>query len=48
MLRAIPEADQVAQLLGRALAASAAVPVTPIPGTEPSRARGTAGAEAMA
>lgn len=48
MLRAIPDADQVAQLLGRALAASAAVPVTPIPGTEPSRARGPAGAEAMA
>ncbi|WP_198374998.1 photosynthetic complex putative assembly protein PuhB [Neoroseomonas rubea] len=48
MLRAIADADAVAQVLGRALAASAALPVTPIPDAAEDRRRGSAGAEAMA
>jgi hypothetical protein len=46
MLRALPDAEAVAQVLGRALAAAASVPVTPIAGTE--RATTRPGAEAMA
>jgi hypothetical protein len=46
MLRALPDAEAVAQILGRALAAAASVPVTPIAGTERATAR--SGAEAMA
>ncbi len=46
MLRALPDAEAAAQVLGRALAAAASVPVTPIAGTE--RATSRPGAEAMA
>jgi hypothetical protein len=46
MLRALPDAEAVAQILGRALAAAASVPVTPIADTERATAR--SGAEAMA
>jgi hypothetical protein len=37
-LRCIPEAEAVAQLLGRALAAASAMPVQPISETTPARA----------
>ena len=46
MLRALPDAEAVAQILGRALAAATSVPVTPIAGAERAIAR--PGAEAMA
>jgi hypothetical protein len=48
-LRCIPEAEAVAQLLGRALAAASAVPVQPMSETTPARtsARGEAAAAAI-
>jgi hypothetical protein len=46
MLRALPDAELAAQVLGRALAAAASVPVTPIADAAPAPAR--PGAEAMA
>jgi hypothetical protein len=46
MLRALPDAQAAAQVLSRALAAAAAVPVTPIPGEQAARAAPRA--EAMA
>jgi hypothetical protein len=48
MLRALPDAEAAAQVLGRALAAAAAVPVTPIAGVGAPRAASRPGAEAMA
>lgn len=46
MLRGLVDAEAVAQILGRALAASSALPVTPLP--EAARRPAKAGAEAMA
>ncbi|WP_198369205.1 photosynthetic complex putative assembly protein PuhB [Roseomonas rosulenta] len=48
MLRALPDAEAVAQVLGRALAAAAAMPVTPIAGADAPRNTSRPGAEAMA
>jgi hypothetical protein len=47
MLRALPDAEAAAQVLARALAAAAAVPVMPI-GTQDARPVARPGAEAMA
>ncbi|CAH0241150.1 photosynthetic complex putative assembly protein PuhB [Roseomonas sp. CECT 9278] len=46
MLRALPDAEAAAQILGRALAAAASMPVSPIAAAPRAAAR--AGAEAMA
>jgi hypothetical protein len=46
-LRAVAQPDQVAQILGRALAAAAAMPVRPM-ATTPARAADRPAAEAMA
>lgn len=48
MLRALPDAEAVAQVLGRALAAAASVPVTPIAERDATRPASRSGAEAMA
>jgi len=47
MLRALPDAEAAAQILGRALAAASAVPVTPLRAGE-ARAPARSGAEAIA
>lgn len=48
MLRALSDAESAAQILGRALAAAAAVPVAPMSDAQKARAPTRAGAEAIA
>ncbi|WP_137124554.1 photosynthetic complex putative assembly protein PuhB [Roseomonas sp. HF4] len=48
MLRSLADAEAVAQILGRALAAGAAMPVTALAQSGPARAQTRPGAEAMA
>ncbi|WP_372621399.1 photosynthetic complex putative assembly protein PuhB [Falsiroseomonas sp.] len=47
-LRAVPEPEAVAQLLGRALAAAASMPVRAVPASAAQRPAGQGSAEAMA